>query len=176
MKNQIILKLLLLNKLAVNIPADICIHYKLHKNFISAVGINISRNKIMKKEVEEMHNIVEPFNDRNAQNSFDSSEVESNKLLVAICYVIPILFFVPILMDKNSSFCKFHANQQLTLLIAGVALGIVCKLLSFIPIVGAIVCAVVGIAVLLLIIALAYGAWSGMALRIPFIGNLIEIF
>lgn len=123
-----------------------------------------------------MNNLLENFNDQNAQSTFDSSEVESNKILVAICYVVPILFFLPILMDKNSSFCKFHANQQLTLLIAGIALGIVCRILAFIPVVGAIICALVGIAMLLLIIALAYGAWSGMAVRIPFIGNILEIF
>lgn len=123
-----------------------------------------------------MHNIVEPFNDQNAQSSFNSSEVEANKIIVAICYIIPILFFLPVVMDKNSSYCKFHANQQLTLLIVEIVVGIICAIIGMIPIVGAIIGALIGLAVLSVVIGFVYGTLTGMALRFPFIGNLIEIF
>lgn len=123
-----------------------------------------------------MKDILENFNDQSAQNSFDQADVQKNKILIAVCYVLPILFFVPILIDKSSSYCRFHANQQLTLFIFGVILGIALAVIGLIPVLGAIIGVLVGLCMLALVIALAYGAYSGMAVRIPFVGNMINIF
>ena len=46
------------------------------------------------------------------------NDVEQNKALAIVGYIIPILFFVPLITDaKNSAFAKFHANQQLNFLL-----------------------------------------------------------
>ncbi len=123
-----------------------------------------------------MKDILENFNDQSAQSSFDQAEVQKNKILITVCYVLPILFFVPILIDKSSSYCRFHANQQLTLFIFGVILGLALAVIGLIPVLGAIIGVLVGLCMLALVIALAYGAYSGMAVRIPFVGNMISIF
>lgn len=61
-----------------------------------------------------------------------SSDVDKNKPLAIIGYIIPILFFIPLVTDaKNSQFAKFHANQQLILLIAAIAVNIVGGIIPF---------------------------------------------
>jgi hypothetical protein len=54
-------------------------------------------------------------------------DIEKNKALAIIGYILPILFFIPLLNDqsKNSPFAKFHANQQLVLLIASLLSGLI---------------------------------------------------
>lgn len=123
-----------------------------------------------------MKEILENFNDQSAQSSFDQADVQKNNILVAICYVLPILFFVPIILNGSSTYCRFHANQQLTLLIFGFVLGVVMAVIRLIPVLGAIIGVLVGLCMLALVIGLFYGAVKGMAVRIPFIGNLLSIF
>ncbi len=123
-----------------------------------------------------MKEILSNFNDQSAQNSFDQADVQKNKFLIAVCYVFSFLFFIPLLIDKSSSYCRFHANQQLTLLICEIIIGLVLAVVGLIPVLGAIIGVLVGICMLALIIALAYGGYNGMAVRIPFIGNMINIF
>lgn len=123
-----------------------------------------------------MKEILENFNDQSAQSSFDQADVQKNNILVAVCYVLPILFFVPIILNGSSTYCRFHANQQLTLLIFGVVLGVVMAVIGLIPVLGAIIGFAIGLCMLALVIGLFYGAVKGMAVRIPFIGNLLSIF
>ncbi len=123
-----------------------------------------------------MKEILENFNDQSAQNSFSQADVQKNSVLVAVCYVIPILFFVPILIDGSSPYCRFHANQQLTLFAFGVVLGIVMGIIGIIPVLGAIIDVLISLCMLAFLIALVYGAVKGMAVRIPFIGHLINVF
>lgn len=123
-----------------------------------------------------MKEILENFNDQSAQNSFTQADVQKNNILAAVCYVFPILFFVPILVDGSSPFCRFHANQQLTFFIFGIILGIVMAIIGIIPVLGAIIDVLISLCMLALLIALVYGAVKGMAVRIPFIGNFINVF
>ncbi|MBQ9078762.1 MAG: hypothetical protein IJY29_04215 [Ruminococcus sp.] len=123
-----------------------------------------------------MKEILSNFNDQSAQNGFNQADVQKNKIIIAVCYVFSFLFFVPLLIDGSSSYCRFHANQQLTLFICEIILGIVLGIIGLIPVLGAIIGVLVGICMLALVIALAYGGYNGMAVRIPFVGNLINIF
>lgn len=123
-----------------------------------------------------MDGILENFNDKSAESTFTSSDVESNKIIVAVCCIVSILFFLPLLMDKNSPYCKFYANQILTLFACELVLGIVCAIIRLIPVIGAIIGTVAGIAALAVAILMAIGAFKGKAIRLPFVGNLISIF
>lgn len=125
-----------------------------------------------------MDKFIELFNDQNAQNSFSSDDVKktSNVLVASLPYFLPILFFLPILINKQSSYCKFHANQQLIWLICSVVIGIICGVLGLIPVLGTIVGVLVGLAWLAVSFLLFYAAFKGMAVRIPFVGNMISIF
>ena len=63
----------------------------------------------------------------------DPQDAEKNKAMAIVGYIIPILFFIPLISDaKNSPFAKFHANQQLNLLLAAVIVNIVGGVIPFI--------------------------------------------
>ncbi len=67
------------------------------------------------------------------ESKMGGSDVEKNKALAIIGYIIPILFFVPLVTDaKNSTFAKFHANQHLVLLISWVVVNVVGGIIPFI--------------------------------------------
>lgn len=63
-----------------------------------------------------------------------STAPDQSKIWAIIGYILPILFFVPLLgNDKDKPAVRFHANQQLNLLLLWMVAVIV---LPFIPIVG----------------------------------------
>ena len=97
-------------------------------------------------------------------------DVEKNKLMAIIGYIVPILFFVPLVTDaKDSPFAKFHANQQLVLLIVAIAVNIAG---STIPVVGWFLIWPVGvIAVLVLAIIGLLNASRGEMKPLPVIGS-----
>jgi uncharacterized membrane protein len=62
----------------------------------------------------------------------NQSDAEKNKMMAIIGYIIPILFFIPLVTEaKNSPFAKFHANQQLVLLIGWVLVNVVGGIIPF---------------------------------------------
>jgi uncharacterized membrane protein len=123
-----------------------------------------------------MDQILEKYNDVSAQNSFEEKDSKEYMGLVAICYFFSFLFFVPIVKDSASNYTRFHANQILTLFIAEAIVGVVAKILGFIPILGIILGAAIGLAVLAVVIVLIVGVTRGYAVRLPFIGELIKLF
>ena len=68
-----------------------------------------------------------------------SSGDSQHKAFAIIGYIVPILFFIPMLSDegKQSQFAMFHANQQLVLLIGWVIASfltfLIIGLLLYIP-------------------------------------------
>ncbi|MFH0969557.1 MAG: hypothetical protein V1804_03565 [Patescibacteria group bacterium] len=63
----------------------------------------------------------------------NQSDAEKNKVMAIVGYIVPILFFIPLVTDaKNSPFAKFHANQQLVLLIGWVVVNVVGGVIPFI--------------------------------------------
>lgn len=123
-----------------------------------------------------MDSILENFNDKNAQSTFKQEDVQKNMVVAVIPYILPLLFFVPILVDKNSSFCRFHANQQLTWFITCILLGLIMFVIGLIPVLGMILNALIGLCTLAILIFYIIGTVKGMALRLPFIGNMVNIF
>lgn len=51
-----------------------------------------------------------------------ASDNGEHKLFAVLGYILPFLFFLPLLNEKSkhNTFARFHANQQLILLILGV--------------------------------------------------------
>lgn len=121
-----------------------------------------------------MANFMDNFNDDSEQSGFDAVDVQNYKVQAILPYLIPILFFLPLIANSNSKFCKFHANQQLSWLIVEIVVGVIMGLFNLIPILGAIVCSLCFLALLVLSIMLMIGAANGKAIRIPFIGSLIN--
>ncbi len=126
----------------------------------------------------DIDKILDNFNDEKTSCMFNYDEVQKNIVPAILPYLIPILFFLPLIADKEkkSAFCKFHANQQLTWLFVILVIGIVKSIIRVIPLIGWLTSLAIDIAELLISWGLMYGASKGKALRLPFIGNLINFF
>ncbi len=101
----------------------------------------------------------------------NKSDAEKNKLMAIIGYIVPILFFIPLVSDgKNSPFAKFHANQQLVLLIGWVVVNIVG---GVIPIIGWFIILPFG-TIFLLVLAIIgiINASKGEMKKLPAIGGI----
>ena len=71
----------------------------------------------------------------NGGENNNEKPTDAKKLWGIVGYIFPILFFIPLVMDdlKSNSYSRFHANQQLVLLLAAVIVNIVG---GIIPILG----------------------------------------
>lgn len=82
---------------------------------------------------QEVQTENQPASQPATQPVSGNNDVNDNKAMAIIGYIIPLLFFIPLVTDaKNSPFAKFHANQQLILLIAAIAVNV----LGALPIIG----------------------------------------
>lgn len=111
-------------------------------------------------------------------NNFDANDVAQNKVMGILAY-LGILCLVPIFAAKNSPYARFHANQGLVLFIAEIAYGIVYGILAvvfaFIPVIGLIVIALIGLASIVFVVFLVIGimnACSGEPKKLPIIGGI----
>lgn len=92
------------------------------------------------------------------------------KLWAILGYIIPILFFVPLLGDdKNKPAVRWHANQQLDLLLYWVVVNMV---LPIIPILGWILIPFAYIFGLVLMIMGIINAQQPTLKRLPLIGKI----
>lgn len=113
--------------------------------------------------------------DQNEEPKMDTgskgSDVDKNKPMAIIGYIIPILFFIPLVSDaKNSPFAKFHANQQLVLLIAWVVVNFVGSIL---PVIGWFLILPLGTIFLLVVMIMGIiNASKGEMKKLPLIGGI----
>lgn len=119
--------------------------------------------------------ILENFNDSEVQSEI-SGDAEKYKLVGALPYLLPFFFFVPIVVDSNSSYCKFHANQQLCWCIIFLAACVISMIFGKIPLVGWIIKAIITIVIIACMAGLVYGAYKGKAIKIPVFGDVINVF
>ena len=103
-----------------------------------------------------------------------NDDVEKNKTMAIVGYLLPILFFVPLLSEaKNSPFAKFHANQQLVLLIAWVAISFAMGFVyQIVPRLGWPVQSLCSLALFVLAIIGLLGAAKGEMKPLPLLGQI----
>jgi uncharacterized membrane protein len=95
---------------------------------------------------------------------------DSARIWAIVGYILPILFFVPLLgEDKNKPGVRFHANQQLVLLLFWVVANVV---LGFIPIIGWMLMPVAFIFGIVLMIMGIMNAAQGAQKPLPLIGKI----
>jgi uncharacterized membrane protein len=112
----------------------------------------------------------ETTQEQQATPTVDKADVDKNKAMAIVGYIIPILFFIPLVTEaKNSVFAKFHANQQLNLLLAAIAVNVVG---GIIPILGWFIILPIGTIMLLVfaIMGIINGA-KGEMKKLPLIGG-----
>lgn len=94
--------------------------------------------------------------------------MDSSKILAIVGYIFPILFFLPLITDaKTNSFSRFHANQQLLLLIWYV----ITNVIVVIPILGWIASPIMWIIGVILAIMGIINAAQGTTKPLPIIGE-----
>ena len=98
----------------------------------------------------------------NDGNGFDAQDIEKNKTMAGLSYII---FFLPLLVCPES---KFHANQALVLLIVGIVGNII---LGFIPIIGWLLLPLFVVVVLIFGIIGLINGLGGKAKKLPIIGK-----
>lgn len=66
----------------------------------------------------EEKNQPNEFPEQNQTTSSNEADVSQVRLFGILGYIFPILFFLPLVTDaKDNAFAKYHANQQLLLLL-----------------------------------------------------------
>lgn len=100
----------------------------------------------------------------------DTNDIEKNKAMAIIGYIIPILFFIPLVTEaKDSVYAKFHANQQLILLIAAIGVNVIG---AIIPILGWFIILPLGtVAIFVFAIIGLINAAKGEMKELPLIGG-----
>jgi uncharacterized membrane protein len=98
-----------------------------------------------------------PSNETASAEQKTTTAVDDHKLFAIVGYILPFLFFVPMVQEssKNNAFARYHANQQLTLLVLCIGLYVLMQviysisymLMMFIPLLnlGLLVLAIMGI-------------------------------
>lgn len=93
---------------------------------------------------------------------------DNTKLIAIIGYIFPVLFFIPLITDaKHNAFAKFHANQQLLLLIW----YIIANVIMIIPILGWIASPIMWVIGVVLAIMGVINAAGGTMKPLPIIGK-----
>jgi len=123
-----------------------------------------------KSTTEELKNTLEGKKEEPKKAS--KEDVEKNKVMAIIGYIFPILFFVPLLGDesKKSPYAKFHANQQLILLIFCFAGYFISSFLMVI-LIGFLLMPIIWIASIVFMIMGIINAAKGEMKKLPIIGD-----
>ena len=98
-------------------------------------------------------------------NNFDPQDIEKNKTMAGLSYII---FFLPLIVCPESKFGKFHANQALILFLAAIIGNII---LGFIPVIGWILLPVYAVAILVLAIMGLVNGLGGKVKQLPILGK-----
>lgn len=122
-----------------------------------------------------MDSLFDRFNDAEEQMKF-GEDMRRYEIYAVIAYIVPILFFLPIAVDKESDFCKFHANQSLCWLIVSAVLSGIGGVLGMIGGPLGLIGTMIPLFILLCEVFLAVGAYKGYAIRIPVLGDIIKPF
>ena len=107
-------------------------------------------------------------------NETSSSEEKAANIFSVLGYIIPILFFIPLLDEKTKSVpaVKFHANQQLIILILFIVLQFLhMSILMMLGSLGYLLMNVANLAIFALAIYGALSAHRGQMKELPLIGH-----
>jgi uncharacterized membrane protein len=103
-----------------------------------------------------------------------TDELSDHKLYAILGYIIPFLFFLPLLQDssKNNVFARFHANQQLLILIILVSFWALNNVLFMILyFIWFAIAPLISLAILVLVIIGVINAAKGEMKELPIIGK-----
>lgn len=115
---------------------------------------------------------------QNETQNISQEDIEQTKGLAWLSY-LSILFIIPLIVNKDSQFTKFHVNQGIVLFIIQVIMMIVSGIGGFlifaIPAAGLILTmftGLIGLGMFILAIMGIVNAAQGVTKRLPVIGNI----
>lgn len=103
-----------------------------------------------------------------------SDDVSEHKLYAILGYILPFLFFLPLVQDssKKNTFARFHANQQLILLVICIGLYLLSNIFYIILMSGAyVIMPLLNLAILVLVIMGIINAAQGQMKELPVVGK-----
>ena len=116
-----------------------------------------------------MENLFTTLKMDEVTEEYDPSEIESQKGMAIVAYLLCFLFFLPIVSNKESLYAKKVANQSLTMLIYTLVNNILIgKVLIKIPFLSALIYYAVGLALVVLLILKIVDAVNGKVRNLPF--------
>lgn len=118
---------------------------------------------------DDLYNMA--FDTEDTTGSVDASDIAENKAVSLLSY-IGFLAFIPYFCAKESRFARYHAIRGINLFIIEFILGIISSVLGFIPVVGWIVSAVVGLVSLAYSIIGIVNVVKGRCRELPFISAI----
>lgn len=108
------------------------------------------------------------------QAKSEANDISGPKTFAILGYIIPFLFFLPLLDEKtkNLPFTRFHANQQILILVIYLAVQFISGMLySALGGLTYLVLNVINLALLALVIIGAMNAYKGLMKELPVIGH-----
>lgn len=118
-----------------------------------------------------MENLYNSLQMEDITDQYDPAEMEQQKGLAIVAYLFEILFFLPIMSNKDSAYAKTVANQSLTIAAASLAVYVIRIIIGKIPVLGGIlglILSVVSLAILVLSILKIVDAVNGKMRKLPF--------
>jgi uncharacterized membrane protein len=104
-----------------------------------------------------------------------SNTADDHKLFAIVGYILPILFFVPMVIEssKNNAFARFHANQQLSLLIVWLVVQVALGQLLYMVLGGGMymLMPIINLGLLVLVVLGIINAAQGEMKKLPLIGG-----
>jgi len=104
------------------------------------------------------------MSEENYNNSVEQKDVEDNKIMGVLAYII---FIVPLLVAKESPFARFHTNQGFLVFL----LYFACGVIAIIPFIGWVIALVGWFFGLACIIMGIINALGGQKKQLPIIGK-----
>jgi len=104
-----------------------------------------------------------------------SNDNGDGKGMAAISY-LGILVLIPLLTKKDDPFVKFHVQQGLALLVAGVIWGFAWIILAFIPILGWLIAMAGWVILVVLMVMGIINAVNGAEKPLPILGGFAKAF
>lgn len=104
-------------------------------------------------------------------DQYDPAEMEQQKGLAIVAYLFEILFFLPVMSNKDSAYAKAVGNQALTIAAASIVVYILRIIIGKIPVLGGIlglVLSLVSLAIVVLSILKIVDAVNGKMRKLPF--------
>ena len=139
--------------------------------------------------MDETETVVETEVETVAETATETETVakteskDNDNIMAALAYVLTFISGAVIyLIEKDkpdkSHFVMFHAMQSIVLgvalIIVWIPLTIILAIISFLPVIGALITMLIQLGVLILLLFLIYKAYSGEEYHLPVIGDYAE--